>query len=152
MPPVQCEETLYPVVQVLWKIVFCIDVQARDDEFPFACRVRVDLWMSTQSHPLADAECPHAAFAIKAFGFVLVTLDAQLSERPVIVSVVSRMRHVDQVVVQADCKLIARRPLIHMRRGAADRRAALKIIPALPHDAARLERAYGAPHENGVAG
>lgn len=136
------------------QVVVGHDVQFGDHEIALRGGVRVDLGMAFERKILAGAEVAHAALALEALRFEFVAAHAHLAQAPVVLDVVARVRHLDQVVVQRRGERVAARALVHVaaRGGRHELRGAgILVVPAVTRGDARLQAARGAPGTDGVA-
>ena len=79
-----------------------------------------------------------------------MSLHAQFAKTAIIVSVLARVRHVDQVVFKSGGKLSAHCALVHAGRGITEHRTGLHVVAALTPHTARPELTHRAPGDDAV--
>jgi hypothetical protein len=150
-PAVQREQAAGLVVQCLRQVVFGLDAQLGDDEFAFARRMGVQLWVAHDAVPLAHAHIAFAAFALELLGLIFVALDPCQAQAAVVGGVVADVRRVDEVVVQAGREAVAQLALVVEAGFLGRGRAGRDVVPALAADAPRRQRAHRVPGRDDVA-
>lgn len=79
-----------------------------------------------------------------------MALHAQVAKLAVVISIVARMWHIDQILVEAGRKAVTHRSLIDSCWRVAGHRTALTVIPALARNGPRFEYADRAPRNHGI--